>query len=72
MSSIPAEKIFTERELEELACRGYRVHCLFPSTGEVLLYSNDRPYGFHISVVRAWANPTWRDRIRNWVGRWAA
>lgn len=72
MNTIPASQIFTEREMAYLRRMGYRPDRYYASTGEVLTYVADRPYSFHASLLKAWANPRWYDRFRNWIARRAA
>lgn len=72
MSTIPANRIFTERELAYLHRMGYRPDRYYTSTGEVLTYVADRPYAFPAALLKAWANPPWYDRLRNWIAKVAA
>lgn len=60
------------RELAELHRQGVKPERFYPSTGEMLVWINDQPYGYPLAHIKRMANPTLVERFRNWIGGIAA
>lgn len=66
------DTVLTPREIAHLQRRGIKPERFYPSTGELLVWINDEPYGLTLHRVKQMARPSLIDRVRDWIGGIAA